>query len=408
MADNAEIKDVLIAFVEDADSQKILADMSWDSYGLNATVNKGGVKDAILFLSKNRSPKILIIDISSSELPLSDMHKLAEVVEPGIEVVVIGTRNEVGLFRQLLTMGVRDYIAKPLNQNLMVQSMEAIRPNTEVSVEETRAFGPGQNIGFIGAHGGAGVSTMAANTAWEMSTFHNKKTALVDLDLYYAGASQFFDISLKTGFRDMLESEERIDELSLDRAFVQENSLLSLLGGDESLTKPSLLSDGALLKINRNLNNRFQYVIYDIPRQDYVFNSEVFLKQFNVLILIATPTILSMRDTARVLTALKNTLTPRQKLLLVLNKVGSYKQGEIDVATFEKSIQRPIDCIVPFDAENPLESLNHGKPLAAMSSLIKDHLDGLTHLILGKKHEKVPSVTIKNKILKSLFSFKGI
>ena len=46
--------------------------------------------------------RILLVDLTQSDLPLSDINELAEVCEPGVTVVAIGDRNDVGLFRELM------------------------------------------------------------------------------------------------------------------------------------------------------------------------------------------------------------------------------------------------------------------------------------------------------------------
>ena len=67
----------------------------------NASVHKGGIADATRLLGEQRSPRLLVVDISGVDLPLSAVNELAEVCEPGVTVIAIGDRNDVGLFRDL-------------------------------------------------------------------------------------------------------------------------------------------------------------------------------------------------------------------------------------------------------------------------------------------------------------------
>ena len=89
---------------------------------------RGGIAKAIEYLSEQRSPHLLIVDISGIDLPLSQIHTLADVCEPGTNVVAIGDHNDVGLYRDLQEAGVSNYIVKPLTRELLTR---ALTPKTQ-------------------------------------------------------------------------------------------------------------------------------------------------------------------------------------------------------------------------------------------------------------------------------------
>src|SRR5205807_544380 len=65
------------------------------------TILRGGIAKAVEHLGAHRSPNVLIVDISGVDLPISQVHSLADVCEPGVAVVAIGNRNEIGLYLDL-------------------------------------------------------------------------------------------------------------------------------------------------------------------------------------------------------------------------------------------------------------------------------------------------------------------
>jgi pilus assembly protein CpaE len=93
----------LMAFV-DAETQRLLQETSM-MVGRSA-IMRGGISKAIEYLSEQRSPHLLIVDISGIDLPLSQIHTLSEVCEPGTNVVALGDHNDVGLYRDLVDAGV--------------------------------------------------------------------------------------------------------------------------------------------------------------------------------------------------------------------------------------------------------------------------------------------------------------
>src|SRR2546423_9353572 len=88
-----------LAFV-DGQTERVLQ----ESYVLlgRCVIMRGGIKKAIEYLSEQRSPHLLMVDISGVDLPLSKMQMLADVCEPGTNVVALGDENDVTLYRDLV------------------------------------------------------------------------------------------------------------------------------------------------------------------------------------------------------------------------------------------------------------------------------------------------------------------
>ena len=80
---------------------------------------RGGIAKAVEYLSEQRSPNLLLVDISGVELPLSRVQMLADVCEPGTNVIAVGDHNDVALYRDLQAAGVTDYLVKPLTRELL-------------------------------------------------------------------------------------------------------------------------------------------------------------------------------------------------------------------------------------------------------------------------------------------------
>ena len=106
-----------LAFVNDPESEAVLQTAFREE--APGAVLRGDITKAIQHLAANRSPRVLVVDISDVALPVTQIHQLADVCEPGVSVIVIGTRDEVGLYRDLLHAGIAEYIVKPLTDGLV-------------------------------------------------------------------------------------------------------------------------------------------------------------------------------------------------------------------------------------------------------------------------------------------------
>ena len=107
------------AFVQDDPTRQVVDQVIGELAIPNASVHKGGIREATRVLGEQRSPRLLVVDISGVDLPLSAVNELAEVCEPGVTVIALGDRNDVGLFRDLINNGVSDYLVKPIATALM-------------------------------------------------------------------------------------------------------------------------------------------------------------------------------------------------------------------------------------------------------------------------------------------------
>src|SRR6516225_10210439 len=248
----------IMAFV-DADTERLLEDASVLP-GRNQIV-RGGIAKAIEYLSEQRSPHLLLVDISGVDLPLSQIHILADVCEPGTSVIAIGDRNDVGLYRDLQEAGVNNYIIKPLTRELLTK---ALAPKTNSGeLGRAAALKQGKMVSFIGARGGVGTTTIAANLAWHLANRQSRRVALVDLDLQHGDCALLFNVATTPGLRDALANPLRLDPLLLDRIMTQHGERLFLLGGEEPIHDNLQFAATAIDTLFSVLRSQFHYVVVD-------------------------------------------------------------------------------------------------------------------------------------------------
>jgi CheY-like chemotaxis protein len=78
-----------------------------------------------------------------------------------LKLVVLGTINDVGLLRDLLSAGASDYLVKPSTR----EALAALLEKKSVPVGTT-PDGLGQVIVFVGSRGGDGATTTAVGCGW--------------------------------------------------------------------------------------------------------------------------------------------------------------------------------------------------------------------------------------------------
>lgn len=330
----------LMAFV-DAESERILQEAS--SLLGRCVIMRGGISKAIDYLNEQRSPQLLLVDICGVDLPLSQIQTLADVCEPGTNVVAIGDQNDVGLYRDLVEAGVSNYLVKPLTRELLTK---ILAPKT---VNRAAALKLGKIVAFTGSRGGVGTTTLAANLAWYLANRQSRRVALVDLDLQNGDCGLLFNIRPAPGFLDALSNPMRLDPILLDRIMTKIGERLFVLGSEEPLDENVHFTPSAVDTLFSVLRSQFHYIIVDVPR----INSPAYrraLEMSDRRIIVVDQTMRSMRDAVRVSRLFDGgaDLQPDPRNAFVVNRLGEAGGEALSLKDIESVLRVKPSSLVPF------------------------------------------------------------
>ncbi len=239
----AEEKAHFIAFVNSSEDESIIKEAISRLLLPYSNIHKGGIKAAIKTLANIRSPKILLVDITDSELPISDINALADVCEPGVKVLTMGSKNDVGLFRDLLSIGISDYLTKPLSIDLVQRAIGSLI-DEEDAPPKTKSK-TGKIITFVGTRGGVGTSTIATKTAWHLGADRKRRTVILDLDLHFGTVGLTLDLDIKHDLREALEHPDRVDSIFIDGALERVENKLFVINSEENLSDEIVFDEDA-------------------------------------------------------------------------------------------------------------------------------------------------------------------
>lgn len=346
-------------------------------------VNEGGIANAIAMLRGSPAPALLIVDITGSSSPVSEISALAEMCGPTTTILAIGPENDVSLFRALVAAGVTDYMVKPISGQELRRTM--LTANQRDGMTDQAANGMLSVV--VGAHGGVGGSAVAVGLAWQIANRYKKQVGLVDLDLQFGTASLSLDLDPGSGLRSALEQPDRIDSLFVASAMVSCGDNLYVLSGEEALDQEVQVHAASVERLIAELKRIFDVVIVDMPRHLVATCSSV-LQTANSVALVTDLSLAGLRDSLRIRTSFE-TLAPEARLCIIANRVGLAKGGEIAPSEFEKSLGAKIDFVIPEDPSAAKAAIN-GKPLAAGGSRgkVAESMNGLSKIIGGISDEK--------------------
>ena len=374
------------AFVQDEATRQVMDQVVGELGIPAASIHKGGIREATRLLGEQRSPRLLVVDLSGMELPLSAINELAEVCEPGVTVIAIGDRNDVGLFRDLINNGVSDYLVKPITPALIQKSLVNVVENATQGKQADRR---GRLVAVTGARGGVGATMLATGISWSIANRRRRRVALVDLDLQFGTVALALDLEPSPGLREALEHPGRIDALFVDRAMVKQSDTLYVLSGEESLSDPMVADTSSLDILLKELRNKFHYVVVDVPRQ-VAPTTQYIAQTATNLVLVTDFSLAGMRDSLRQL-ALLPTANAACQVTVVANRVGEYREGEIARKEFEAALGRPVDFLIPFDARAVAAATNVGQPVVAGRGKVAEAIQQVTERIAGNPAGAAPA-----------------
>lgn len=348
-----------LAFVADPGSRESVAQGLRDAGLMGATIVEGGISAALKQVELG-TPRILLVDVSTTSTPVQDVAALAAIMEPGTKLIVIGATNDVALFRDLLGVGASDYLVKPID----APHLQAALTDGSGAKSGQAPAKLGRIAAVIGSRGGLGATTVAVNTAYVLSHERKQKTALVDLDLHFGTAALALDIEPGRGLRDALERPGRIDSLFLERAMAKIGDRLFVLGCEEPLRDRPAIDQNAVETVLSELRQNFSWVLLDMPRW-FVATQPHSLVAVTDIILVCDQSLAGIRDTMRLLDLFKETAPQARVKLAAASSDGS--SAKISRADFEKSIGRKLDYELPFEPKTVAAGANAGKPLSAVA-----------------------------------------
>lgn len=331
-----------------------------ESVILHAHVFRGEVRHLIDMMTRiERPPQQILVDISNSEMPNTDLAELAGVCPPSISVVVVGTRNDVGMFREFLQMGVDDYLVKPLTMDLLRRVLNR-RNGGSAPVQKIRM---GRVVAAIGTRGGVGTSTVAANLGWYLAGSMERRVALVDFDPFGGSLDLLLGTQNTKGLSEILDNIDQIEPNFVERSFVQASPRLFLLSARQELAEPGLLPIHAVLALLPELRKLFHYVILDIPQRGGELTTAL-VADADSLVLVTDSSVLGARETARLihLTGIRDDKVP---LMVLVNHPNQAGRAELRQRDFEEAIGRSVSHVLPFDRDAAGYGENLGKPLIA-------------------------------------------
>jgi pilus assembly protein CpaE len=346
----------LLAVLSDAASVDTVKSFIGDQAIPHARAQTGSIDDAITLLQKlERPPRHLLVDVSGSAMPLSELERLAEVCAPSVAVVVIGDRNDVGLYRSLLEIGIQDYLVKPLTVELVQRALSARDPSVEART--------GKVISLVGARGGVGVTTIAVSLARHLADETKRQVAYVDLNLHGGAGNSMLGLRTNNGLTELLQDTRASDPQWLADALVPVSERLFVLSSELPYDSELALRSGTVSEMIKALKRRFHYVLIDLPGAGGQSAAEA-LDASQVVCIVADRSVHAARECARLI-RFSEDRSGEPVVTVLLNNPLEPVADRVQPKDFQRALGRSVFHELPYDPKSLARAENLAEPVAA-------------------------------------------
>lgn len=366
----------LIAFVTDAESERVLRSSLSELLPEPPDLRRGGIRAAYAAMQKTTSPRILVVDVSGEEHALKALADLSHVVEPDVCVLVIGEIDNLEFYREITReLGAADYLPKPLARDLVTRHFGSFLSGRAPAF--SNALG-GRVLAVTGVRGGAGASSVAVNLAWYFGVTLRHHTVLIDPDLYRGNAAYMLNVPPGDGLIAALKSPERIDTLLAERAAQPAGDRLHVLAAESPLGILPKCAPGAADALIDALRKRYNFIILDVPFAPVPLYRDLLAKAHQQ-ILVLEPSLVSLRDVLRInaLPQAPGTQAP----LLVLNRFGL--PGGLNRRQMEDGLKRKVDVVLPDLPRQLRAAANLGEPAIVGTQAYRKAIAELARSVAG-------------------------
>jgi pilus assembly protein CpaE len=322
-------------------------------------VISGSISTAADFITGDLTVVIIDLDAGRPE----EMQALESLMlRTGLPpVVVVAQRFDADVARGLLQMRVADFLIKP------VQPVELVRTCARVArsgAADTTT--EAQIYTFIPAVGGAGVTTLAIQTALLLLNSGQRArpgTCLVDLDFQHGACADYLDLEPRLDLKEIEPRPERLDRQLLEIMLSHHASGLEVIAAPNRPAEMRSFDPDMVTRLLDLVSSHFDYVVIDMPRTWFSWTDSVLLGS-NKLFIVSEMTVPSLKQARGLVGAIRERLGDGPQPQVIVNR---FEQRMFDPglkkSDLEQALGDDLAGTVPNNYRLVREAIDRGVPL---------------------------------------------
>ena len=263
--------------------------------------------------------------------------------------------------RRLLQMRVADFLVKPVQPIELVRTCARVaRPAAATETKEAQIHT------FLAAVGGAGVTTIAIQTAMLLldSAARGKAgTCLVDLNFQNGACADYLDLEPRLDLKEIEPRPERLDRQLLEIMLSQHHSGLSVIAAPNRPAEMRTFDPDMVTRLLDLVSSHFDYVVIDMPRTWFSWTDNVLLGS-NQLYIVSEMSVPSLRHAKGLVAAIRERLGEGPHPQVIVNRFEQkmFSPG-LKKADIEQALGIDFAGTIPNSYQLVREAIDRGVPL---------------------------------------------
>ena len=271
---------------------------------------------------------------------------------PDTGIVIVTSTLDPALLVEAMRAGVTEVVPEPLEPGGLTAAINRVARKSE-------AEDVGRVIGFVGAKGGVGTTTIAVNVATMLGNLSKPGRALlIDFHGTCGDAAVFTGAEPRFSLADAFDNTHR-----LDRSFLQ-SLVTAVAPHTDLLAAPEAAAAGPsepqkVRRISEIAAANYTHTVLDMPRSDRVVLDG--LDHLQSIYIVINQEVATVKSATRLVTMLRQRYSP-ERVAVVLSR--SDRDAGIAREDVERALGVRIAHTFPSNYRVALQALNKGRPLA--------------------------------------------
>ena len=304
---------------------------------------------------------VIVIDLDARrDDEMAAMQRLMTRTGGWPPVVVVTESFDAGVARTLMQMRVSDFLVKP------VQPVELVRTCARVSHPVASEATEAEIYTFLPAVGGAGVTTLAIQTALLLLSSGPRgrsSSCLVDLNLQQGACADYLDLEPRLDISEIEPRPDRLDRQLLEVMTSYHASGLAVIAAPNRPAEMRSFDPDVVTKLLDLVSAHFDYVVIDMPRTWFPWTDSVLFGS-NRLFIVSEMTVPGLRHAKQLVDAIRERMSEGPSPQVIVNRFEQrlFSAG-LRKRDIEMALGKDFAAVIPNHYRLVREAIDRGVPL---------------------------------------------
>lgn len=305
---------------------------------------------------------VLVVDLDARDP--SEMHAMQDLmarIGNRPPVVAVTQDFDAQLARVLMQMRVADFLVKPVPPIELVRTCARVARPADGGDDKEAVIHT-----FLSAAGGAGVTTLAIQTALILLGQDQRSksaTCLVDLNFQHGACADYLDLEPRLDLKEIEPRPDRLDKQLLDVMTAYHASGLAVIAAPIRPAEMRSFDPDMVTRLLDLVAANFDHVVIDMPRTWFSWTDNVLLGS-NKVFIVSEMTVPGLKHAKQLVAAIRERLGEERKPKVIVNRFEQrmFETG-LKMSDIEQALGDDLGGVVPNFYKLVREAIDRGVPL---------------------------------------------